>query len=98
MSDPTYPAEIKFSHIAMVYKKILLEKEYHKEHSLFYYQLFNEQVHCRITERSLDKVTLVYTPLQEFYQKQAQYHAAKHFSIDRKIIEFEEVINKMLLE
>lgn len=69
---------------------LMEEKELHRKHALHYHRLFNDLV----PETDTLMLQTKYSPLQEWLQLQAEFHAARMFAVDQKIAQLETVIDK----
>lgn len=70
--------------IARVTKDLLSTQEMHKKKAAFYHQLFNANFPD-------DVPTTTYTPLQEFYQRRAEYHLSEAHKIDASLQELQDI-------
>jgi len=66
--------------------------DYHKEQSRYYLQLFN-QYHTSVID--LDAVP---SPLIQFYQLTAEYHATQMFVLDQMFRDYHKAVDSTLFE
>lgn len=87
---------MKLGNIASVCKILTAEREYHVKQRAYYSRLFGlDRPPVRETDFTAEHFEN--TPLQEWYQKRAEHHAAELFKVDVAIQKFLETAETTLL-